>query len=332
MLRGGPNGAPAALARCQAGGLSFCLDLAAVARIERSDRLRPGPGADGPAGFLDSPGGRLPAWSLARRLGLPEAPLSRPRPVLVLRGRGRLWGLVVERVGRAAGPGGEGGRVALSPLPPLAGDPGSGWFKGVAHLADGLALHLDPERLHPEAEPADGAGPPAPPEPVPAAASPAGTGSRSANDRHPGHPGKGRLVLFSTSPGGGTPIRLGLSLSQVVEVGRPQPLLRVPGSGASFLGLARHGGEALPVLDLQLHLGAGPSFFEGASRLLVARGARSPQLIGFPVRPEVRLAAVPEDSRAAEVPGVEASWLRGLFATAAGTILVPDIDRILSRP
>jgi hypothetical protein len=40
---------------------------------------------------------------------------------------------------------------------------------------------------------------------------------------------------------------------------------------------------------------------------------------------------VPRESRAASVPGVDGSLLRGTFVTDSGVILVPDLDRILSR-
>jgi chemotaxis signal transduction protein len=316
---------PGTLLRCQEGGATFCLELDQVARIERSDRLLPGPGGEEPLGYLPAAGALLPVWRLAQRLGLPVPSRRGVHPVLVVKSLGRLWGLVVERAGRAAGREAATVGPAVSPLPPLAGDPRRGWFSGVVQLAEGLALMLDPERLHPDAAPAaetpaaEGVGEPRlqPRPPL------AGPGQLAARRR--------RLVLFSTSPGGGSPLRFALSLSQVLEIARPQALVRVPGSDDSFLGLARWREEALPVVDLQLRLGAGPSFFEGASRLLVARCSRQAQAVGFPVRPEIRLLPLPPESRPATPPGADDSLLRGAFVADAGTILVPDLDRLLSR-
>ena len=335
MLKGQPAPAPPALLRCLAGGLPLCLDLADVARIERSDRLSPGPGGEEPLGFLPAPGGRVPVWSLAGRLGLGEPSRRALSPVIVVRSSGRLWGLAVERLARAAVKGERQSEIAVSPLPPLAGDSRRGWFRGVVQLADGLALYLDPERLHPDAGPAyeETAAPAGPPDaPVPGAATaPPGLPPAAARAPRRARPEAGRLVVFSTSPGGGSPLSFALALSQVLEIARPQPLLRVPGSGDALLGIARLRGEALPVVDLQLRLGAGPSFFEGASRLLVARGSRSPQALCFPVRPDVRLLSVPQEGRAVPASGVDGSLLRGAFETEGGTLLVPDLDRLLTR-
>jgi purine-binding chemotaxis protein CheW len=339
------------LVRCEVGGASFCLDPARVRSIRRSDQLEPTPppGSPGPPGAANAAGGRPLGWlpdeggpiavySLAARLGASLLPPRAAGPVIVLDAGPEPWGLMVDRVSRTA----EVAPAARLPLPPLARDPARGWFDGVAALPDRLALVLAADRLHPAARAArtaegvegaaadGGAGAEAGPSPPEGAPDPTAAPSPSAAGANGG---PGRIVLFSTSPGGEAPVLFALTLAQVQEIARPQPLTRVPGAPPYLLGLARWRDEAVPVIDLSLRLGGGPSFFEGESRLLIARGARVPRRLGFPVRTEIRALALPLPNRPSRQRRLlDRSLVRGIFELDAGTVFVPDLDRFLAGP
>jgi chemotaxis signal transduction protein len=310
--------AGATLLRCDAGGQSFCLDAALVRAIHRGDRLDADGGGDGGRlGRLDGAGEAVPVYSLAARLGLP-APAAPGAIVVVAGGVEPPWGLAVERVGRAV----LGADAVALPLPALARG-GAGWFAGAVRLGERLALLLAPERLRPgaagTAAPAANGGPPAP---APAAAAP-----------RPAAAGRPRaLMLFSTFPGGRQSATLfGLSLAQIEEVLRPTPVTRVPGAPGDLLGLVPWRDQVVPVVDLSQRLGTGPSFFEGASRLLVVRGVRRPEWVAFPVRPDLRVQPLPLPSRAwADGARLASVAALGVFEVAAGTVVVPDVDQILT--
>lgn len=317
-----------ALLACQAGGETYCLPRASVLRLERGE-------------------GSYPVHRLATLLGPPLLDRGGPGPVLLLEGPHGPWGLMVERVERPA----EIRAADLLPLPPLVGRAAAPSLDGVARLPGGLALLLAPSRLHQQA--ASNGRP---------SSTAAATAAVNTADAHPprlaptrdhgdlplpaeldgGVPtlpmasppgtGPGRLLLFSTSPGGEAPVLFGLSLAQVQEVIRPQPLLRVPGAPPYLLGLAPFRDEVVPVIDLSLRMGAGPSFFEGESRLLVARGTRVPLKLGFPVRAEIKVENLPLPNRVNSSRFLfDRSLVRGVFELDAGTVFIPDLDSFLTR-
>ncbi len=331
-----------ALLACQAGGETYCLPRESVLRLERDQ-------------------GTHPVYRLAALLGAPLLPRSGGSgPVLLLDGPRGPWGLMVDRVERAT----EVAAADLLPLPPLVGRAAGPRLDRVARLPGGLALLLAPRRLYPEqtggngnvagaataaasaalgpteaqsGASASGTGGEVLPLPAELEGSPQAEATQDAGEARgigalASAPGAPRLLLFSTSPGGEAPVLFGLSLSQVQEIVRPQPLLRVPGAPPYLLGLAPFRDEVVPVIDLSLRMGAGPSFFEGESRLLIARGARVPLKVAFPVRPEIKVEGLPLPNRVnATGRLLDRSLVRGVFELDAGTVFIPDLDRFLTQ-
>ncbi len=331
----GPSGGPVALLACQAGGETYCLPMARVLGLERGEGMLPA--AEGDTGGMlagrlrtggaGDNGSGVPVYRLAALVGSPLPARDRFGPVVLLDGRRGPFGLMVERVERTE----EVGAANLLALPRLVTRAAGSPLEAVARLSGRLALVLAAERLVP-----GGDASPAEPWEVPESSAPGtvpdGTPSRGSGAPQSAAAGPRRLLLFSTSPGGEAPVLFGLSLSQVQEIVRPQPLLRVPGAPPYLLGLAPFRDEVVPVIDLSLRMGAGPSFFEGESRLLVARGARVPLKLGFPVRPEVRVESLPLPNQVnATGRLLDRSLVRGVFQLEAGTVFIPDLDRFLSR-
>lgn len=314
------------LLSCQAGLESYSVPLASISRLARGELIEPNPEGTSPLGWLVEAGEHIPVWSLAARLGSRFEVNAASGTVLLFADAAGSWGLVVDRVRR----GGELGPRTLLPLPAWVAPPAPSPFAGVVLGEDGLELLLEAGQLDPRRQPAIAGGVPdaspildtAAAEPDPAYAPPLNLASLT---------GPRRMILFSTSPGGEAPVLFGLSLSQVEEILRPQPLLKVPGTEPSFLGLVAWRNQAVPVLDLSLRMGAGPSFFEGESRFLVARGARRNERLAFAVRPEIQVLDLPVPNRPSQRGRLlDLSLVRGVFELEAGTVFFPDLDRFLA--
>ena len=364
-----PGGAAVAggamLVRCDAAGGSYCLDAARVAAIERAERLAADPGEDWRLGWLGGPREPVPVYALAALLGLETPPGTANGPIVVVAGAGgaRL-GLAVERVARVTAD------TAPLALPDAVRTAAGGRFAGAVRLEERLSLLLAPERLLPDSGAGGGArSEPAAtgPEPGPSAgnlgAQPARVRSEPAAARRAAAPGAAysarsagsgsppsaihpaaraaagpepppRAVMLFSSPRNGRhgATLFGLSLAQVEEVLRPVPVTPVPGAGGGLLGVLLWRDLVVPVIDLA---GASSAFDSppagAAGRLLVVRGVRRPGRVAFPVRADLRVEPLPLPSRAwADGPRISPLAALGVFELAAGTVVVPDVDRILT--
>jgi chemotaxis signal transduction protein len=350
------------LVRCDAGGGIYCLEAGRVAAIERAERLAADPGDGGRLGWLEGASEPVPVYALAARLGLEPPPGAPNGPIVVVAGGdGARCGLAVERVARATAD------AAPLALPDVVRAATGERFAGAVRLGERLALLLAPERLlaeggaggeprregaaagSPEAAEAGAPGSGSAPvrtEPVPSGWPPFGSppSARAAvRDSRPSptHPPAARasagpepppraVMLFSAPRNGRHGATLfGLSLAQVEEVLRPVPVTPVPGAGDGLLGVLLWRDRVVPVIDLS----GGPAADPAAGlpgRLLVVRGVRGPGRVAFPVRADLRVEPLPLPSRAwADGPRISSLAALGVFELAAGTVVVPDVDRIL---
>lgn len=356
----GASAAAAILLRCDAGGESYCIEGFRVAAIDRAERLEREPGEDGRIGWLSGYRNvdRIPVHSLASLLGLDVGGDSGGMgPILVIAGD-EIWGLQVDRVTRAAA----GPAEPPLPLPPAVIASCGGRFSAALRVGDRLALVIAPERLRAAGEGGDGetggageAGGSA----AGAGGSAAGAGdgaagpgpspARNGSTRQPAPPPTapppadrrpGAVALFSADPDGRQGDMLfGLSLAQVEEVLRSVPVTPVPGATGDLLGLIVWRDRAVPVVDLARRFGPGRAAASPAgrvheaapSRLMVARAVRRREWIAFPVRADLRVEPLPLPSRAwADGPRISPLAALGVFELAAGTVVVPDVDRILT--
>ena len=83
--------------------------------------------------------------------------------------------------------------------------------------------------------------------------------------------------------------------SDVVRVVRDLPCYPVPGSRIHLLGLARYGGEPLPVLDLHALVEGGASGVRHRSTVILGRGRkRDRSVLGLAVDEVLRVVDLPE--------------------------------------
>jgi chemotaxis signal transduction protein len=139
-------------------------------------------------------------------------------------------------------------------------------------------------------------------------------------------------MLFSAHPNGRHGATLfGLSLAQVEEVLRPVPVTPLPGAGGGLLGVLLWRDRVVPVIDLAGASASDPAPAGPPGRLLVVRGVRGSGRVAFPVRADLRVEPLPLPSRAwADGPRMSPLAALGVFELAAGTVVVPDVDRILT--
>lgn len=316
---------PRGLFSCAVGGERYAIDLAAVVAIERvSELLPPESEGAGGVGLLRAQGEGAeptPVVRLGTLLGTPRPSHPTAGAILVVERGGKRLGLLVDRVERVP----HADAAEFLAMPRLAGERARRMFRGLFRRGETLELVLDLSFwiLSPAASQAVAAHP----ADSPTAAQP----EREPAPRPPRTAKTARLALFSTAPSGEAPVLFALSLTQVREVLQARPLLRVPGASAHLLGLTLWRDQALPVLDLALRMGGGPSLFEGESRLLVARGASSTESLGLPVRPDIRFLTLPQPGRAsAQARLLDRRLVRGVFELEEGTVFIPDVDLFLT--
>jgi chemotaxis signal transduction protein len=285
--------------RCQVLDQTFGVDLSWVAGVHRGDA----PGA----------GGGLAVVSLAERLGLQERDQG-ARPVVSVRSSGAAWGLLVDRVLGAVHVTADQ-RFALRALSPACS---TGPFRTVfVRGSEGMFLGLDLAELSPE---------PMPPDELDDASAPmalpVGRGAQSG----------GRIVLFTPLglPDMGRPVRVGLSVSQVLEVTEPLPILTIPTAPSFVCGLVCWRDRPVPVIDLAARFGFATDRFETGGRLLVARVGADAGLIGIPVRSSVQVRPLPLRHVASTYRlSVPDELLFGAVETEEASVVVPNLRACL---
>ena len=132
---------------CIVGEQQYAVRGRDVRNVARAERLRPAHGRDGLAGTIHHAGGDVPVYSLASMVGLHEDRRAADRHVLVTRGAGRDFGLLVDRVVRTPAD----DRARVLPLPAVVGDGALRRFEGLLQHRDWSYLVLSPSSLDPDA-------------------------------------------------------------------------------------------------------------------------------------------------------------------------------------
>ena len=310
-----------------------------------------------PTGWLPGNDGDIPVFSLASRLG--RSPLPPPPPegggsalqrIIVLnpplsppqaegREEEQPWGLLVDRVSQVI----QIPADHVVPLPSVVVN-SRNYFKGVIKLDEELILFLSPERLHPDA-------PPSVSKPIEAglASAPKSPTARARGQRR----SHGQIVIFSiTEPYlVERALSFGLSISQVLEILEPLPMTPVPAAPAFVLGLVNWRDRPVPVIDLANRLGLAGlarSNANGRTRLMIARdkdhvlpvrssegnalkrGSNQGTLVGFLVRPEIRLLRLPIAHQPSSRPlTLDRVLTRGMVELEKETLVIPDLRGIL---
>ena len=308
------------LVRCEAGGQNYCLDMDCVQSIQRGERFQHEPGAEGLLGWLPGKGARIPVYSLQQRFEKNATPDTVTSTFLVLASQHGPWAVAVDKVSRAI----EVGRDQVAALPSVLAGAHAGRVKGIIALAEEFSFYLSSDGLHPET-PAEVPGPSLP------------QGQRSARSGMPegsGTPAQRirRMLMFELPnfPQQYTALLCGLSISQVPEVVSYQPALPLPASPDRVVGLVRWRDRPVPLIDLGRQFGLGTLDYQPGVRLVIARGTGDGELCAIPAT-SLRGESLPmEHSPFKDDLPVDKALLRGVFTVEGKTLLVPDIDAILS--
>jgi purine-binding chemotaxis protein CheW len=308
------------LVRCGVGGETYGLDMSCVRGILRSDRLRRAAGPDGLVGHLAEREGALPVYSLAARLGRPT-PSVAGQPVVVVSTGAKPWGLLVDRVSQVA-------RVeasAAKPLPGVAVDPLTNCLEGIVQREGETIFLLSLMRLNPGVSGGESA-----PASLLAAACRVGAPSVAplATARRPSQK---QLVLFATSdpPPRQRPLTFGLTIAQVLEIRSAEALVPVPNASEHCLGLANWHDWPVGVLDLAGRLGMSGAPPSEQSRLLIARAPGGSDLVGFLVRPSIRVLRLPVPHEpCTRQLNLDQSLLKGCIELKNETLVLPDLRRL----
>jgi chemotaxis signal transduction protein len=231
------------------------------------------------------------------------------------------------------------------PLPPIVINPSADYFKGVIKLDEELILFLSPERLHPDASLSAG-------RPVREATSPSPglipgikspTASAGCQRRS-----YGQIVVFSIAKPhpGERALSFGLSISQVPEILEPLPMIPIPAAPAFVLGLVNWRDWPVPVIDLAGRLGFAAEANLTANeriRLIIARdkghvvnsskeGANQGTLVGFLVRPAIRVLRLPiAHQPCSRTPPLDQALTRCIVELESETLVIPDIRGLFRR-
>lgn len=311
------------LLRCQVGSESYFLELSRVASIHRTDHLTalpdpggdPGEAADDPwVGSVALPAGDVPVQDLARRFGAASSRAAGEHGhVIVLATQPWAWGLQVDRLANV--PPVE--PRCVHPVPVALRAPDTAWARRVV-LFEGEAVPLlDPDAMGPEAPPGADTAPP----------------RDAAPEGFDWEQGQGdRLIVFGVADGraaGERPVRLGLRISQVVEVLEEPAVHRLPGAEPHVLGVAPWRDRVLPVLDLARRLGhEAPPDPDERARVLVTWTGRV--LAGLRIRPDVQVVSLPVAHQpSTRELGPAGEFARGVVEILSATLMLLDLDRVV---
>jgi len=314
--------------RCTAGDETFALDMDAVYSIQRSDNLQYDPLAPAAIGWFPLRDERVPVYLLSERLGMSKNGQSAAGRVVLmspLPGQVAMWGLAVDQVSQVFTTNLE----ALSPLQAALCTGSDRYFSAVLRQADNLYLMLEPASLHPDRSVSV-----APKHYQHSLASQlsanpvqhfSGVGSAQTQQK--------QLIVFSL-PGVEEGLQFGLSITQVLEILAPLPVIGLPGAPDYILGLVNWRDRPVPLVDLPVRLGLAASAEPGSPRLMIVRDAsrKQDQIFGFLVRPNIQMLRLPVDYRAVgtkfEIPK---KYVKGIVEIQDQITILPDISKVVSN-
>lgn len=318
--------------RCTVGGLSFCIDSSKVKTVVPVRDLWRNTLSEEPLGWVRYEEVDVAVYSLGNRLNTRKGGVNSQGSVIVLEHLPMRWGLAVDEVNESF----EVASDQVFPLPAIALPPAGkptlieevvvldetpGESLQVRDSKFSTVLHIDPERLHPSTPQQQ------PVRPL----NYARLGPRPAVFPAPAQAHILAFKLFNPDPHL-VPLLFGLSLTQVLEIRRIPRLTPVPGPGPHVLGMINWRDRPVCVVDLGLMLGLAPIKFELVTRLLVARGSKTAQIVGIPVTADLRGGSLPIPHQPCHraLP-LEQRYVRGMFELDPEVLVVPDLDALLAR-
>jgi len=288
---------------CLVGADQYALRGADVSLVARAEEIRPQDADDQRIGVLARANAEIPIYSLAALLGGRRDARTADRHVVVTGPAGRQYGVLVDRLVRAAGRGAE-----VLPLPGIVGGAAVRWFEGLVSLQETSCLVLAPEGLRPGGRARDGGA--------------AGVHSRGQSPR-----AEIRSLVLTFSSAALPPLavaRYAIGASRVAAMVQSLPMVSLPGCGRHVAAIAAWRRSAVAVLDFS----PAASVTATARRFLVARCGGG-ALIAIAVDSETSLRrASARDARSGAA--ATDSYVRGIFRVGNEDIALLDIDRLAS--
>jgi chemotaxis signal transduction protein len=305
--------------RCGLGTETYCLHMSWVRSIQRVELMRPNTEAQGPVGWIANAGEEVPIFHLAALLEQLWATKQLTGKIVMLKTAAQPWGFLVDRVEGII----EVAAESIFPLPDMVRHPKTDWFDGLLQCDEALLLSLAPDGLRPTGTTYVA---------MPLAQLHNGTPGPSAPTVAIAPRARRQLLSFSITSGPiqDASLRFGLSISQIPQVLQAFALTPVPGARDGVLGLVQWRSGPLAVLDLLRCLGGGTTPVAPGHRLLIARATTVRAFVGIPILPHVKIHHLPLASRpSTRTLGLREPFVKGRFDIEHGTLVIPDIDRIL---
>ena len=288
---------------CRIGNEQYALTRGDVQSVARTDEVHFERGADGRVGVLALGDDAVPVYRLAARLGRADHDASAEHHVVVTRGNGDPFGLLVDHIWRT--------RVAddesIQPLPAIVGPLAAARFSGLVPIDDALCLVLSPAAIDPigaryDADDGRDAG-----------SSPA-TARGAAEDL---------ALLFSTDA---IPrrerTRYAINARRVVALVQAMPTIVVPGAAPFVASVGWWRRMVVPILDFR---NAAARAASGSStRYLVLRCGRSlgGALVAFPTGVDLTLHRATDDDR---------EITEGIYGIGREPVALLDLDRLITE-
>lgn len=303
--------------RCRVHDHVYCIEMSSVRGLRRVDALVPQTGEDGMVGWIPLQEQQTPVYRFSTILQRETAVSMHLSKILLFKGHVAPWALLVDHVEGVL----EKTSADVYPLPHVARNPAADFFLGVVKHENRMQLIVSPEGLQPQYAASMHRA-------LATAVSPEAMYDL-ANIRASRISGLGKLFLFATSQE--RALTFGVSLSQVVQVSDPLPITPLPCAADYILGLVEWRGLPLAVLDLSKRMGNTPSMYGEHTRLLILRAVGGRSCIGVPIQPQVEIRTLPLEAHVSHRPvPLRRTFIRGQFALEETTLVIPDIDGVLT--
>jgi len=127
-------------------------------------------------------------------------------------------------------------------------------------------------------------------------------------------------------------LQYALSITQVLEILAPLPVIPVPGSPPGILGLVHWRDRAVPMLDMSRRFDLPGTNGHVNGRLMIVRSVfrKREQVAGFIVHPAIRMLRLPVNYNAGCTQAlIPAKFVKGVVEIDGQVTIFPDISRIL---
>lgn len=308
------------VARCSIGHEKYFVDLGGVASIQQSNVVRQLPTAEQPIGQLDTAQGPIPVFSLSLLLHGEFQTLSSRAYCLIIHRDGRRWGLMVDHIQQST-------ELTDDRLMRLPHDLHADWCVGAA-LSDEsvptndrrILLVLNPAAI-------DGQSPLT--FSTRATAADRATefvASRTVTSVR-------QLLLFELARETDSAARTSLAFNsaQVMEISGSRSVTPLPHAPTGVLGLIEWRGRSVPLLNLSTTLGLPEHTSSRLTRFVIVRRAQSDEFIAFVAPSTIRTQVLEQNQTTRRNDlNLDESRFFGAFSIGDETLLVPNLDRILS--